>query len=90
MTYTDEELVRELEHRYPECPLVREVCERFLTKEAERENESLRALLLEAADDIADWGRYASEYFQEKHGLSECVEKYRLAKASVAFEDFGL
>ena len=41
------------------------------------ENEGLRVLLLEAADDIADWGNYASEYFQEKHGLRECVGRYR-------------
>lgn len=87
MTYTDEELVRGIEHGYPERPLMREVCERFLAKEVgilrmqelERENESIRALLLEAADDIADWGGYASKYFQEKHGLSECVDKYREA-----------
>ena len=27
----------------------------------------------EAAEDIADWGGYASDYFQEKHHLVECV-----------------
>jgi len=27
----------------------------------------------EAADNIADWGAYASEYFQEKHHLMEDV-----------------
>ena len=27
----------------------------------------------EAAEDIADWGAYASDYFQEKHHLKDCV-----------------
>lgn len=29
MIYTDEELVREIEYKYPECPLVQDVCERL-------------------------------------------------------------
>lgn len=37
----------------------------------------LREALEEAADDISDWGAYASEYFQTKHDLVGCVEKYR-------------
>lgn len=38
---------------------------------------ALRAVIAEAADDIADWGAYASAYFQEKHDLAGCVAKYR-------------
>lgn len=30
MTYTDEELVRELEYKYPECELVKQACERLI------------------------------------------------------------
>ena len=43
------------------------------------ENEALRKLLAEAAEDIEDWGSYASEYFQNKHDLSGNVKKYREA-----------
>ena len=46
-----------------------------LTAEVER----LRWLLSEAAEDILNWGSYASEYFQEKHDLAGCVGKYRAA-----------
>lgn len=41
------------------------------------ENERLRALLAEAADDVADWGEYASPYFQQKYDLAGDVKKYR-------------
>lgn len=41
-----------------------------------KEAESLRA---EAAEDIADWGAYAGEYFQQKHDLAGCVARYREA-----------
>lgn len=37
----------------------------------------LKEALLEAADDIADWGQYAGDYFMEKHGLDDDVAKYR-------------
>jgi chromosome segregation ATPase len=30
-----------------------------------------------AADDIEDWGVYASEYFQQKHGLKTELQRYR-------------
>jgi hypothetical protein len=33
--------------------------------------------LEEAAEDIADWGAYASEYFQEKHQLKKDVLTYK-------------
>jgi hypothetical protein len=47
-----------------------------LIAELVRENEWLRArvvilekALTQARDDLADWGAYASDYFQEKWGL---------------------
>ena len=49
--------------------------------ELEAEVERLRTLLDSAADDIQDWGSYASEYFRIKHDLAGCVEKYRAAGA---------
>lgn len=30
-----------------------------------------------AAEDIQDWGKYADDYFQRKHGLKADVERYR-------------
>ena len=45
------------------------------------EVERLRTLLDSAADDIQDWGSYASEYFRIKHDLAGCVEKYLAAGA---------
>ena len=41
----------------------------------------LEQLLCEAADDIAGWGSYAADYFQTKHDLAGCVQRY-LAAAS--------
>ena len=32
----------------------------------------------EAADDIEDWARYASPYFQNKHRLKENIEETKL------------
>lgn len=43
------------------------------------ENEYLKALLKEAAEDIKDWGGYASDYLQDKHNLKSDIEKYREA-----------
>ena len=45
----------------------------------EAEVERLRALLSEAADEIQNWGAYASEYFQEKHDLAGCVAEFKAA-----------
>lgn len=42
-----------------------------------RENERLRGLLGEAADDIEHWGGYASEYFKDKWHLEDDIKKYR-------------
>ncbi|WP_024717837.1 ead/Ea22-like family protein [Pseudomonas putida] len=43
------------------------------------ENEALRKALLEASEEVATWGAYASEYFQEKHDLAGCVAKLHAA-----------
>ncbi|ENB9667656.1 hypothetical protein ABJB81_006081 [Pseudomonas putida] len=43
------------------------------------ENEALRSALLEASEEVATWGAYASEYFQEKHDLAGCVAKIHAA-----------
>lgn len=42
-----------------------------------RREAKLRALLNWAADEIADWGAYASEYFQAKHDLAGTVKRFR-------------
>lgn len=59
----------------------------LMRAEAERdaalaELARLRALLLEASEEIAAWGAYASDYFQEKHGLEACVAKFHDAAMS--------
>lgn len=46
-----------------------------------QERDRLREALEEAADDIASWGAYASEYFQKKRKLDECVARYRALAA---------
>ncbi|MHA7114654.1 hypothetical protein ACX0KM_10830 [Pseudomonas promysalinigenes] len=43
------------------------------------ENDGLRKALLEASEEVATWGAYASEYFQEKHDLAGCVAKIHAA-----------
>ena len=43
------------------------------------ETERLRSLLLEAADDIADWGAEGVYSARQQDELDKCVEKYRLA-----------
>lgn len=43
------------------------------------ENEALRNLLLEAAEEIDTWGAYASDYFQGKYDLRGCVDKFHAA-----------
>lgn len=55
-----------------------------------KENDDLRrqlvaaqALILEAAEDIGEWGCYASAYFQAKHNLTGCIEKYRCTDTTV-------
>lgn len=41
-----------------------------------KELEKACLWMQQAAEDIADWGGYASEYFQEKHGLQSDIETY--------------
>lgn len=50
-----------------------EQLERELAAARQREVE----LASEAAEDVESWGAYASEYFQEKHGLADDVKKWR-------------
>ena len=50
-----------------------------LQNEAADEIERLREKYQEAIDDIEEWGAYASEYFQEKWKLKECIEQHRAA-----------
>ena len=40
------------------------------------ERDALKRMLREASEDIADWGAYASNYFQEKHNLAGDIKKY--------------
>lgn len=49
---------------------------RTANQRLEGEVARLKAALDEAAQDIAEWGAYASDYFQEKHGLDGCIAKY--------------
>lgn len=46
------------------------------------------AALQEAADEIANWGAYASTYFQEKHDLKGCVADFQ--SNSTSFLDAAL
>lgn len=39
----------------------------------------LEALMMEAYEDVHSWGGYASDYYQKKHDLTGCAEKYRRA-----------
>lgn len=50
-----------------------------LSEEAADEIERLRRKYEEAINDIEEWGAYASDYFQEKWGLKECIEQHRAA-----------
>jgi hypothetical protein len=48
------------------------------------ENDALKGHLSEAIDEIENWGLYASEYFQQKHGLQETVDRLRAAMRGAA------
>jgi len=41
------------------------------------ENERLRAVLLDAVQDIGDWASYADPYYHQKWGLEATLEKYK-------------
>ena len=47
------------------------------------QREEYADLMDEAADDVAGWGAYASEYFQEKHRLEEEVKKWQDRAAAI-------
>jgi hypothetical protein len=52
---------------------------RLVARNLADEVRRLRALLGEAATDLADRGAYAGEYFIEKHDLAGDVERYKSA-----------
>jgi len=53
--------------------------DKITLQDAMDEIERLREKYEEAIDDIEEWGAYASEYFQEKWKLKECIEQHRAA-----------
>lgn len=62
--------------------LERESREHYEKWHAERRRrEELEQLVELAAEDVSDWGGYASKYFQDKHDLEGCIEKYKRAVA---------
>ncbi|MGN8278135.1 hypothetical protein, partial [Pseudomonas sp. SMN5] len=50
------------------------------------ENEVLRKMLVDASEEVATWGAYASEYFQQKHNLAGCVAKFHDAAMGKAVQ----
>jgi hypothetical protein len=46
------------------------------------ERDRLREALLEAREDVAHWGGYASDYFREKHDLAGDLARIDAALAS--------
>ena len=53
--------------------------DKITLQDAMDEIERLREKYEEAIDDIEEWVAYASEYFQEKWKLKECIEQHRAA-----------
>ena len=51
------------------------------------ENEGLRKLLVEAAEDIESWGAHVSEYFQKKFDLAGNAKQYRDAAIDAAIKE---
>ena len=47
------------------------------------QREEYADLMDEAADDVAGWGAYASEYFKERHRLEEEVKKWQDRAAAI-------
>jgi hypothetical protein len=45
--------------------------------------ETMRAEFCRAAEDVSDWGDYASAYFQNKHDLKSCIANYSLQAKKV-------
>lgn len=58
-----------------------------IIRELKAENAKLRDYLSQAANDIEDWGAYASEYFQDKHDLVGCVARYHAALSPTGGEN---
>jgi hypothetical protein len=48
------------------------------------ERDELVAELINARDNISDWGLYAGEYFQKKHDLTGDIERIDKAIAKVS------
>ncbi len=51
---------------------------------AEAERDRLREALIEAREDVAHWGGYASDYFKEKHDLGGDLARIDAALAKEA------
>jgi hypothetical protein len=74
--------------RLREAALPARTTERVLCDEAADEIERLRAkearlreALQHAVEELEFWGAYASDYFKEKHGFDETIEKLSTALA---------
>lgn len=84
MTDTIEDLVKRLQESCPpnhdlSDPWPGALCAEAATAlEAQAaEIKRLKVLLFMAAEDIADWGSYAGEYFQHKHDLEGDIQHYK-------------
>lgn len=83
---TDEELARLDADRVAERLVALAADNRVLRSDlaaAEAEVERLRAALIEAAENLATWGAYADEYFQEKWNLEGDIARVYAAAALV-------
>lgn len=67
MTYTDEELVRELEWRYPECEVVKQVCERLCQ-------------LLDGIEDLQRWLKEKEDEDEDCDIEDEPIDRQYLSK----------
>lgn len=56
-------------------PMVGDLCDAHSS--ALREIAALRSLADEAIDAVAEWAVYASDYFQQKHGLDTQLSEFR-------------
>jgi hypothetical protein len=52
-----------------------------------RQHDELLAAYEESIDDIASWGCYASDYFQQKHDFDGCLRKHNERLAIVKAGD---
>lgn len=80
-------VVREIDHREAReraeaalnAALIDQVRANTRAERAEARVKEIAPLLMEAYEDVHSWGNYASDYFQKKHNLTGCAEKYRVA-----------